>query len=75
MDNVTDLQTFRHSKIIKEELSRGRTPLYVSHLTGKITGSPIGQTGPCFASRLQSIRASLDKINNLMVALKEQERS
>lgn len=68
---VYELKTYKDNKIIKEELARDRTPLYVSHLTGKITGSPNQESGPDFANRLQRIRSSLDKINNLMVALKE----
>jgi len=67
--DVIDLDKYKKNKIIKQELVReGRTPLYVSHLTGKITG---GKKDPEFGDRLQRIRVSLEKINRLMSELKK----
>lgn len=70
---VVDLATFRKKKDTAEEFTRGgRKPLYVSHLTGKVTGAPGSKRNeaPDFGDRLQRIRASLDKINRLMSELK-----
>ena len=70
---VVDLAAFRRKKAVDEELTRGgRNPLYVSHLTGKVTGQPgpKGAESPDFGDRLQRIRASLEKINRLMSELK-----
>lgn len=71
---VLDLQAFREKKKIEDDVSRGRTPLYVSHLDGSVKGSPHFK-GPAgdqndFASRMQRIKASLEKINSLMAELK-----
>lgn len=66
---VIDLDKYKKNLIIKKELVRdGRTPLYISHLTGKVTG---GKSDPEFGDRLQRIRASLEKINRLMSELKK----
>lgn len=69
---VVDLSQFRKKKTSDEEFGRGRQPLYVSHLTGKVTGQP--QQGKKetegFGDRLSRIRTSLDKINRLMSELK-----
>jgi hypothetical protein len=72
-ENVVDLAAFRQKKNVEDELTRGgRNPLYVSHLTGKVTGSPHlkGPESPDFGDRLQRIRSSLEKINRLMSELK-----
>ena len=71
--DVVDLAAFRKKKDVGEEFARGRQPLYVSHLTGKVTGSPHlkGPESPDFGDRLQRIRSSLDKINRLMTELKK----
>lgn len=68
--SIIDLKEYKKNKIIKQDLARGRTPLYVSHLTGKITGKQ-DVNDPDFGSRLERIRASLEKINRLMAELKE----
>lgn len=71
---VVDLASFRKKKDTNEEFARGgRKPLYVSHLTGKVTGSPHlkGPQSPDFGDRLQRIRSSLEKINRLMGELKK----
>ena len=67
---VVDLGTFRKRKETEDEFGRGRKPLYVSHLNGKITGSPHlktpgeGHQDDDFGDRLQRIRSSLDKTPN-----------
>ena len=37
--NVVELSSFRKKKETAEEFARGRNPIYVSHDTGKISGS------------------------------------
>lgn len=69
--NVVDLSSFRKKKAAQEELARGRNPLYVSHLTGKVTGHSQTAPSPDFGDRLQRIRSSLEKINRLMSELKK----
>ncbi len=72
---VVDLAQFRKKKQTNEELTKpGRSPLYVSHLTGKATGNPNGEEKQDFGDRLQRIRGSLDKINRLMEELKNMAR-
>ena len=68
------MSKYKAEKKIKEDLARGRTPLYVSHATGKITGTPNEDKQEDFGSRLARIRASLDKINRLMSELKQSSR-
>jgi len=68
-DNVIDMSSFRQKKAAEQEFGRGRSPLYISHLTGKVTGGK-PQTGD-FGERLHRIRASLEKINRLMSELKK----
>lgn len=70
---VVDLSTFRKKKEVTKELAGDRTPLYVSHLDGKIKGSPHLKDSETqdFGDRLQRIRMSLEKINTLMVELKK----
>ena len=74
---IVDLASFRKKKEIDQELARGgRRPLYVSHMTGKVTGQNPeagGQndTQADFGDRLQRIRSSLEKINRLMSELKK----
>jgi hypothetical protein len=71
MSNIINLEQFKRKKEIDQDLARGRTPLYVSHATGKITGSKDDtKPGEDFADRLTRIRTSLDKINRLMNELK-----
>lgn len=72
MTEVTNLADFKKKKAVTDDLTRGgRTPLYVSHLTGKVTGGPESrESNVDFGERLQRIRASLDKINRVMSELK-----
>jgi len=70
---IVDLASFRRKKDVDTELTRGgRNPLYVSHLTGKVSDSSQKQRpdAPDFGDRLQRIRSSLEKINRLMSELK-----
>ena len=70
---VVSLASFRKQKETKEEFGRGREPLYVSHLTGKVTGTPPTKRPETqdFGDRLTRIRSSLEKINRLMSELKK----
>ena len=70
---VVDLAAFRAKKVLEEQLARGRSPLFVSHLEGKVTGSPHlkGPKPEDFGDRLSRIRTSLEKINRLMTELKK----
>ena len=73
---VVDLASFRKKKHVQEDLSRGRTPLYMSHLEGKVSGSPhLNQNHKeDFSDRLSRIKASLERINSLMNELKKSAR-
>lgn len=72
---IIDLAQYKAKKKLEDDLARGRTPLYISHLTGKISGnSDINKANAeyeSFPNRLARIRASLDKINYLMDELKQ----
>ncbi len=74
--NVVDLSSFRKKKDTESELSPGRKPLYVSHMKGKVTGSPHFKSPEAndFGDRLTRIRSSLEKINNLMGELKKMSK-
>lgn len=67
--NIINILEWKKKKHLDELLARGRTPLYVSHATGKITGP--GTDNADFGTRLERIRVSLDKINRLMASIKE----
>lgn len=72
--NIVSLHDFRRRKESAEEFVRNeRKPLYVSHLTGKISDSDKAEAkagAADFGDRLQRIRNSLDKINKLISELK-----
>ncbi len=74
--NVVDFKTFREKKETEKEIARGRVPLHVSHLTGRVTGSPHFKRPQAddFGDRMQRIKASLEKINKLMADLKKSSR-
>ena len=74
--NIVELNSFRKKKEIEQEVARGRKPLYLSHLDGKVTGSPHFKRpeGQDFGDRLQRIRTSLEKINRLMAELRRMSR-
>lgn len=75
-EKIVDMAAFRRRKFVENDLARGRKPLFVSHLDGKVTGSPhfkkpLGNSGSDdLGDRIQRIRASLLKINRLMAELK-----
>jgi hypothetical protein len=71
--DIVDLAAFRAKKDVQEQLARGRDPLFVSHLDGKIKGSPhlSRPKAEDFGDRIQRIRTSLEKINRLMTELKK----
>ena len=72
-DNIVDLKKFREKKSLQDKVAPGRTPLYVSHLDGKVKGNPNRRpSSEDFGDRLQRIRTSLEKINSLMAELKKQ---
>ena len=73
--NVVDFASFREKKTLNQDLAGDRTPLFVSHLDGKVKGSPHFKrpTSQDFGDRIQRIRASLEKINELMAQLKRQQ--
>lgn len=65
--NVVDLQSFRARKMEDQDLARGRTPLYSSHLENG--AKPVEEED--FGTRMQRIRTSLEKINQIMWELKK----
>lgn len=74
---VFDFNAFKKKKSGDGELARGRSPLYMSHLEGKVTGSPHFKRPEAgdFGDRLQRIRTSLEKINGLIAELKKMSAS
>ena len=82
MDNSDSRQTASGCNVIhlRPKQVRGRQPLFVSHLQGRVSGSPhLREPGTTdYGDSLHRIRSSLEKINKLMVELKkmsEHERS
>lgn len=73
---VLNLASYRQKKEAEDELSRGRIPLHVSHLDGKVKGSPHFRRPQTedFGDRMQRIKTSLEKINQLMAELKKNAR-
>ena len=71
--NVVDFSQFKRTRLENDELARGRTPLHVSHLDGQLKGSPHFRRPEAddFGDRMQRIKASLEKINQLMSELKK----
>ena len=68
MGDVIDFKKFKKAK---QNVDGDKPTLYVSHVTGKVTGSPNPEKTEGLGNRLERIRASLDKINRLMAELKE----
>jgi len=70
---VLDFNSFKKKKETERDLAAGRNPLYVSHLDGKVKGSPHLNRPEAedFGDRLQRIRTSLEKINSLISDLKK----
>lgn len=75
--NVVDLKNFKRTRELETQIGRGRTPLHVSHIDGKVKGSPHlkSQETDDFGDRMQRIRSSLEKINQLMADLKNTNAS
>lgn len=69
MSNVIKLADYKARK----ELSPERTPLYLSHLRGTLSGSPRANRPQAddFGDRLTRIRRSLKRVQELMNQLKE----
>ena len=73
MSNVIPIFKNKEKKDLETSLADGRTPLFVSHLDGKVKGSPHLKRPPeDFGDRIQRIRTSLEKINSLMAELRQQ---
>ncbi|HYX38731.1 MAG TPA: hypothetical protein VE954_36970 [Oligoflexus sp.] len=74
--NVVDFSVFKRNKDAETDLARGRTPLHVSHIDGKVKGSPHFRRPEAddFGDRMQRIKTSLEKINQLMTELKKTTR-
>ncbi|WP_141734840.1 hypothetical protein [Oligoflexus tunisiensis] len=74
--NVVDFTVFKRNKDAQTDLARGRTPLHVSHIDGKVKGSPHFRRPEAddFGDRMQRIKNSLEKINQLMTELKKTTR-
>ncbi|HET9238027.1 MAG TPA: hypothetical protein VFO10_12285 [Oligoflexus sp.] len=74
--NVVDFTVFKRNKDAQTDLARGRTPLHVSHIDGKVKGSPHFRRPEAddFGDRMQRIKTSLEKINQLMTELKKTTR-
>ncbi|RYZ81011.1 MAG: hypothetical protein EOP04_24795 [Proteobacteria bacterium] len=77
VSNVVDLKNFKRTRELETQIARGRTPLHVSHIDGKVKGSPHlrNQETDDFGDRMQRIRSSLEKINQLMADLKNTNRA
>jgi hypothetical protein len=61
--DVISLIEYKEKKKWEEEVAKGRTPLYVSHLSGKISND--------FSKTITDIKIKLGKINNLMIELRK----
>ncbi len=74
---VVDFTQFKKTRELETQIAKGRTPLHVSHLDGKLKGSPHFRTPEAddFGDRMQRIRTSLEKINQLMADLKNTSKS
>ncbi len=70
---IVDLSSYRRKKEVEQDLADGRRPLFVSHLDRKMTGTPHLRRPAAedFGDRLQRIKSSLERINNLMAELKK----
>ena len=78
VSNVIDFSQFKEKKLLDESIARGRTPLYLSHLDGKVRGKSPHFKRPSsddLGDRMQRIKTSLEKINFLMNELKKSDKS
>ena len=73
INNIISLKQKKEER----ELSRGRRPLHISYLNGKVTGSPhFNQPDVAdFNKRMRKIQKSLERVRELMDHLNETERS
>lgn len=72
MSNVIDLNAARFKKQVREDLAKGRTPLYVSYKTGNVTtGEQVLKPKEDFGDKLGKVKQSLERINNLMDELRK----
>jgi len=62
MSNVIVLADYKTEKRLK---------LYLEPRTGRVSGNPISPSASDFEERIRRIRESLDKINQLMAALRD----
>ena len=72
-EKVISLNDWKNKKKEKENLARGRTPLYVSHKEGNISATNPNLRGKHvenFGDRVSKIKGSLERINKLMTELK-----
>lgn len=67
-ENLVSLTDFRQRRQAQYDLSRGRRPLYLSHMA-QGTASREESEGD-FAERVARIRKSLERINELMAQLR-----
>ena len=68
-NNVIDFNAFKARRALTED---GRVPLFVSHLSGKVTGR--SSQADHLGDRLARIGQALDRINTLMMSLKKQSK-
>ena len=71
---VLSLSAFKQKKASRDEIARGRQPLYMSHDDGVVSGrnrATEHKGEENFGDRMHKIRASLDRINTLMSELKK----
>ena len=73
---VVDFSAFKKKVEVSQEVSRGRKPLYVNPEEGRVSGTADSAkakqaASEDFGDRLQNIRSSLERINNLMAELKK----
>lgn len=71
---IIDFKSFKAKKLIKENLSKDRYPLYLSYLDKKSflnTKMQSANDERDFSERLKRIKASLERINKLMSELKK----
>jgi len=71
---IVDFSKFKKKKEKETEFTRGRKPLYVSHLSGKVSGNE-REEEENFGDRLERIKSSLERINTLMSELKKMSKS
>lgn len=76
VDNVVNLNNFKRKQIEEEHFTRGRTPLYMSHARGQISGFKHGSSNhnknlSDFSDKIARIKQSMEKVSLLMADLKK----